>query len=833
MKGPGSGPHLGDDGNVLVINGRARAARGIAVGVVAALALGMSAEGRAQGGAPVPAVMRSFDIPPQSLTDALPAFGQQSGLQVSVDAALVRGAVTQGVRGSMTAEQALSRLLAGTGFTHAIGANGLVTLKRLPQSSDGSIIQLDPVEVEGARRLQTAEGPVDGYLAQRTATATKTDTPVLETAQSITTITRDQIDDQNPQTVSGALRYTAGVLSEIDSNSRYDTLFMRGFGGFGTSSTYVSFLDGLRLPRGQAFANPAIDPYFLERIEVLRGPSGLLYGQISPGGMVNMVSRMPAAGRYGEAQLETGSYGRIQGGAYARGALDADGRFQYSLGAVARSSGTRYSGVDERRVAVAPSFTWAPDADTTLTITGSYQDDPKGGYFNSIYPTFMAPANLSGLLGPKVNVGDANYDHFKREQYAAGFRFERRFGEAVTLRSNFRYMHVDLDMQSLQMTMAPTAAGLLPRHAVGSREKVGGYAWDTNVQYRFATGPLQHTALVGVDWQYQTSSWQYLYGAAPALNLFNPQYGQPVAPLMTLMNTDQTNRQAGVYLQDQVALGGWRATLGVRRDWADQDSRDKLAGTSTDQTSQGTSWRAGLLYLFDAGVAPYASYSTSFEPTVGTYAPARGGGQFEPTTGKQYEIGVKYQPPGSDLLVTLAGFDIRQQNVLTPDTQNPNFRIQQGEVRSRGIELEARGRVTRNIDVIGAFTWLDTEVTKTTVPGTLGKRPQAVPTNFGSLWGNYNVLDGIAKGLGLGAGLRWVGGSYADDANTVRTPGYTLVDIGLRYDLGKQIPQAAGAQLTLNVTNLLDKEYYASCSYTIYCQYGNGRMVLGGLRYTW
>ncbi|MGQ3071280.1 MAG: TonB-dependent siderophore receptor [Ferrovibrionaceae bacterium] len=804
----------------------------VAAGVVAALALGVPTDGRAQG-VPLQTAPRSFDIPPQSLTDALPAFGQQSGLQVSVDATLVRGAATNGVRGSLTAEQALTQLLAGTGFTYTIAGGNLVTLKRLPQSSDGGIIQLDPVEVEGARQRQTADGPVDGYLAQRTATATKTDTPVLETAQSISTITREQIDDQNPQTVSGALRYTAGVLSEVDSNSRYDTLFMRGFGGFGTSSTYVSFLDGLRLPRGQAFGNPAIDPYFLERIEVLRGPSGLLYGQISPGGLVNMVSRMPSTSRSGEAQLETGSYGRIQGAAYARGSFDSASKFQYGLGAIARSSGTRYDGVEERRIAVAPSLTWAPDTDTKLTLMGSYQDDPKGGYFNSIYPTFLAPASLSGLLGPKVNVGDPNYDHFKREQYSAGFRFERRFGDAVTLRSNFRYMHVDVDMQSLQMSTAPTAAGLLPRHAVGSQETVGGYAWDTNLQWKFATGLLQHTALAGIDWQYQTSSWKYLYGAAPALNLFNPQYGQVIAPLMTLMNTDQTNRQTGVYLQDQVALGGWRVSAGVRRDWVDQDSRDKLTGATSDQSSQGTSWRAGLLYLFEAGVAPYASYSTSFEPTVGTYAPARGGGQFEPTTGKQYEIGVKYQPPGSDLLVTLAGFDIRQQNVLTPDTQNPNFRIQQGEIRSRGIEVEARGRVTRNIDLIGAFTYLDTEVTRTTVPGALGKRPQAVPTNFGSLWGNYNFLDGLANGLGVGAGLRWVGATYADDANTVRTPGYTLVDLGLRYDLGRQIPQAAGAQVTLNVTNLVDKDYYASCSYNIYCQYGNGRTVLGGLRYQW
>ncbi len=236
-----------------------------------------------------------------------------------------------------------------------------------------------------APRATTAASNTRGsYLDPRSTTATKTDTPVLETAQSISTITRRQIDDQNPQTVSNALRYTAGVLSDADTNSRYDSIFIRGFGSFGTTTNYVSFLDGLKLPRGQAFANTAIDPFLLDHIDVLKGPSAVLYGQTSPGGLVNQVSRMPSADPYNEIRVEGGTYGRIQSGITSQGALDKEGQWLYSLSAIGRWSGTRYDNVDEERYAVAPSLTWAPDMDTRFTIQSYYQKDPKGGYFNSI-----------------------------------------------------------------------------------------------------------------------------------------------------------------------------------------------------------------------------------------------------------------------------------------------------------------------------------------------------------------------------------------------------------------------------------------------------------------
>jgi iron complex outermembrane receptor protein len=701
--------------------------------------------------------------------------------------------------------------------------------RNVARRSASQPIVVDTREPVGAKADRAQSASRNQYLGGNTSTASKTDTPVLETPQSISVVTRKQIDDQNAQTVSNALRYNAGVLSDADINSRYDSIFIRGFGGFGTSTNYVSFLDGLKLPRGQAFANTAIDPFLLDRIDVLKGPSAVLYGQISPGGLVNQVSRMPSAIPYSEARIEGGTYGRIQAGVTSQGAIDKEGHWLYSVSAIGRSSGTRYDDVDEQRIAVAPALTWRPDPDTQLTIAGYYQRDPEGGYFNSLYPKSEAPPQYRPFLNSKLNVGDPNFDSFKREQAGIGYHFERRVNDVVSIRSKLRYSQVDVDFQSLQMNGKLSDDGTLPRWALRSLENVGGLSADNQAQFDLDTGPVRHRILTGVDYQNVDSSWQYFLGTAKSLDVVNPRYGQPVDPLAPLINTDQRLSQIGLYLQDQMSLGAWRATVGVRHDWADQDSDDRIHGTTSSQSADKTSYRAGLLYLFDNGVAPYASYSTSFEPVIGVGVDGK---PFIPTTGEQYEVGIKYQPHAVPILLTASAFDIRQQNVLKP-TPITGVRVQEDEIRSRGLEFEVRGSVTANLELVAAVTFLDTRVTRSINDAVIGKRPQAVPDFFGSIWANYTFHAGPLDGLSIGGGLRYVGASFGDDANTLRTPSYPVVDAALRYNLAKLDPQLKGTELTLNVTNLFDKEYYSSCSSDIYCQFGNRRQALAGLRYRW
>ena len=701
-----------------------------------------------------------------------------------------------------------------------------VTLSPMASHAQEPAIILPPVQVEGETPKDSTR---DAYLERDSGTATKTDTPVLKTPQSVTTITRKQLDDQNPQSVKDALNYTAGVLSAPDTTSRYDSIFLRGFGGFGTSTRIVDFLDGLKLPRGQAFALPSVDPFLLDSIDVLKGPSAVLYGETSPGGLVNQISRMPSPTSYNEARGEGGSYERLQGGVTSQGAIDADGQWQYSLSAIGRRSGTRYDDVNEERVALGPAIRWEPDVNTQLTLQGFYQNDPEGGYFNSSFARSLAPDAFKSALDPELNVGDPGFDSYEREQYAVGYSFDHRFNDAVSVSSKTRYSAIDLDLQGIQIAAPITATGLLPRQAVRSIEDVGGVATDNHAQFSFRTGAVEHTALVGIDFQHSVSNWEYQFGGAPPLDVTNPQYGVSVGPFATIIDNEQTLQQTGVYIQEQLSLGGLRAVFGVRYDWTEQDTENRLTGSTSSQSSSSPSYRAGLLYQFDNGLAPYVSYSTSFEPTIGVDA---NGTPFEPTEAEQWEVGFKYEPTFMDALFTVSVFNIRQENVLTPGS-TPGFNVQQGEIRSRGLEFETRGNVMRNLEIIGALTLLDIEVTESTVTANIGKRPQAVPEYYGSAWANYTFDAGLLRGFSLGGGVRFVGSSFADDANTVEADDYVLVDAALRYDLEKLMPSLSGAAATLNVTNMFDKDYYSSCSFNFFCQYGNGRQVLLGLRYAW
>lgn len=679
------------------------------------------------------------------------------------------------------------------------------------------------VEADGERASN------ETIVARRDSASTKTETPLIETPQSVDVVTRKQLDDQNPQTVGNALQYTAGVFTP-DATNRFDGLFLRGFGGFGTATTFVGFLDGLRLPRGQAFGQFQIDPFLLERIDVLKGPSAVLYGQVSPGGLVNMVSRQPSAVPYNELRLEAGSYGRMQAGLTTQGAFDEKGIWQYSLSAIGRTSGTPYQDVDEQRVAVAPAITWQPSADTRLTISAFYENDPEGGYFNSIYPTFLSPPQYRPFLSRTFNVGDPTFDSYSREQGGIGYAFEHRFNDWFEIRSSTRYSGVSSDLQGIQMAGPMSASGIIPRQALISNEQASGVATDNSAVFTFATGPLSHKVIAGLDYQWFTSDWTYQWGSAPSLNVAFPVYGVTPGPFITLIDNTQTVEQTGLYVQDQIAFGNWRAVLGVRQDWVSQETENYLKGGSiSNQSSSATTYRAALLYLFENGLAPYASYSTSFEPVIGVDAQ---GQAFVPTEAEQYEIGLKYQPTFMDALFTVSAFNIRQQNVLTPGPVL-GFNVQTGEIRSRGVELEARANVNPNLEVIAALTLLDTKVTASNVADYVGKQPQAVPDYFGSLWLNYSFTSGTLNGLKTGAGMRVMGPSYADDANNIEINGFTLFDASLRYDLGQLHAQLKGATATLDVRNIFDTTYYTSCTYDIYCQYGTGRTFLAGLRKTW
>lgn len=753
---------------------------------------------------------QAFDIPTQPLAAALESFARSTGWQVGYPAALAQGRVSQAVRGTMAPAEAIGRLLAGTGLTYRTTGTNTVTLVEMPR--DGSAAVLPPVTVQGSSQpAETAWGPVDGYIATRAATGSKTDSSLLEIPQSVSVITREQMAAQGVQSLEQALAYTPGVTAgSFGDDPRYDQFNLRGFNG----NTSALYLDGLR-QWGAVFAYPQNEPYGLEKIGVIRGAASVLYGQIAPGGLVEAISKRPPPTPLHEIVLQGGGNSQIQGQFDLGGPLDDGGRALYRMTGLVRDAETELKEPDDRRF-IAPALTLRPNDNTTLTLLAQYQDYKTGNW--PYY--FHANGNVS-----RVWLGDSNFNDFDLTQYHIGYQFEHVINDTWKLRQNFRYGRVELDTQ--YVTQLNQVGNIINRFAGIARQDMTNYAVDNQAQADFETGPVRHTMLAGLGYDRMYYDLRSGEALAPPLDLSAPVYGLSIATPAINARSRQTQEQTGLYVQEQARIGQTLLTLGGRWDHATGETENLTAGTRTTQSDRPFTGKAGVTYLFENGVAPYLSYAESFQPTAGT---DRLGGAFRPTTGKQKEVGVKYQPPGRASFASLATYDLVQQNVLTTDPVNNNFSIQTGEVASRGIELEAKFELTENFSLISAYTYTDAEVTRSTT-NTQGKIPTAVPAHMASLWGDYSFRSGQLRGLRLGGGLRYIGSTYANDINTLENSAHILTDAMLRYDLSILSAGLKGFEAGLNASNLFDED-------TSWCNGGTcswlaGRTVIGSLRYRW
>ena len=814
------------------------AAGWVLAGLVAGAPMGPAmAQPRAEAAA------TAFAIPPGPMGPALTRFGEVSGVRVLALSQELEGRRSPGVSGRMGAEEALRRLLAGTGLGYRFSGAGSVTITVLPApaagaaAADGNAIPVPTVEVRGS----AARGwsPAPGLVAEATNTGTKTDTPLIETPQSISVVTRDQMDRQAVQTVSEALRFVPGVVTgTAGGQTRYDSVFLRGFGGFANDSAFVSYLDGLKLLRDVRIS-PQIDPWALERVEVFRGPSSVLYGQANPGGFVNMVSRRPTATPFGEVNLQAGTNERRQAAFDLGGPIDADGQFLYRLTGLVRNAETDIPFQSDRRVLVAPAVTWRPDADTSITLLGQYQHDADAPNFGiAPYNGSILP-NRNGRLPATFFQGDPNWNELQRTQWLAGWLAEHRLNSVFTLRQNFRYQNFAADTKDVSLGTLAADQRTLGRYFSLFRHRYEAVTLDNQLQADFTTGPLRHTLLLGVDYQQLWGDFRFGQALGPTLDIFRPVYGVGIAG-PSLTNGRKTDAdQVGLYAQDQIRLDRWVLSIGGRQDWAESRltsiALTANRASTTQQSDDAFTGKVGLLYAFDSGVSPYASYSESFEPQIGT---TMEGTPYEPSRGRQYEVGVKYQPPGRNSLVTLAAYDLTRTNLLTPDLRAPTlYSVQTGEVRVRGVEVEAKVRLLDGLDVLAAYAFQDAEVTKdngtAASPSAQGKRPTAVPRQTASAWAEYTFGEGPLRSLSIGGGIRYVGSTYADRQNTIGVDSYTLWDAGLRYDLGTQAEALKGVSLAVNGQNLGNQRYVAACDQYNGCYFGPRRSVIATLRYRW
>lgn len=657
------------------------------------------------------------------------------------------------------------------------------------------------------------------YVADRSVSATKTSTPLLETPQSVSVLTRERLDVQGAETQAQALRYTAGVQGEtFGTDMLLDWTQIRGFQQYGQNL----FRDGLQF-RSAGQSALRLNPWGAERIEVVRGPASVLYGQSSVGGLVNFVTKRPTAYPVREVRLQIGSHDRVQGAFDLGGAMDDGERWLFRLTGLARDAEAQVDFSENDQVFLAPALTWRPSDRTTLTLLADYQHD------NAIRGTSFLPAEGTLLPNPHGRIpthrrdGEPGFDGIDRDQYSVGYLLEHGGGSAWSFRSQGRYAAMRNDYQISWGAGLREDMRTLDRFWFSADLALDILTLDNQLEFRTRTGSIDHRLLAGVDLQRHVNAEPFEFGVADPIDVFDPQYGQTLHDPFFTSDVRTEQQQLGVYVQDEVGLSeGLRLLVGGRADRVDTERTDRAAETTTEHEAEAFTGRVGLVYRSERGIAPYVSYSEAFVPVIGTTAEED---PFEPERGRQSEVGVKFQPGGSHAFMTVAAFDLVRSNVLTPDPDSPSHQVQTGEVRSRGLEVEGVATLLGGLDLTGALTFLDAEITESDA-GDEGKRPIIVPERTMSLWGAYTAQSGVVAGLGLGVGLRHTGSSWGDAENTLEVPAFTLVDASLHYDRGP-------VRLSLKVDNVLDDEHIVSCHGSASCFYGPTRTVRSSLRYRW
>jgi iron complex outermembrane recepter protein len=711
------------------------------------------------------------------------------------------------------------------GLRRKMGGTLLTAASVFALGSQGSTAAADS-DSEGATLSEvviTGQHPDDVA-----ASATKTDTPLIDTPQSVTVIDRADLDLRVVQNLNEAMHFTAGTGPDTRGNTagRYDLMTLRGF-------TPDQYLDGLKLVgSANGYATPQVDLAFLDRVEVLKGPASGLYGQASPGGIIALASKLPVLDSFNEFTLSGGSYGTMRGSFDSGGRIDDAGQFSYRVDGTAFYSDTQTRLVESDRLGISPAITWRPDELTSWTLLYNFQRDPKSGDYGAMPPQGSLLPNPNGRIPVDFYDGEPGYERFDRTQNAITSLFTRQLGGDWAFHQNTRYMSVDTIYRSVyNLGFEPDLVSLYRSIAVAD-ESVDSVTLDNQLTGSLKTGILTHNIIGGVDYQrtHQTEAAGF-GGEVTPLDAYDPVYGATVTPPDISFNVRLNMHQTGVYAQDQVALDNWRLVLSGREDWVKSDQLDRLSGSTSSLDQSQFTGRAGLLYLFPIGLAPYYSFSTSFQPQTAT---DRDGKVLPPTQGQQSEIGVKYRTNAWNTLLTAAVYDLRQTNVATQDPSVPiGFGdIAAGEVRSRGVELEGSAHPNQALAMKASYTFLDNLVVKDNT-GLQGTRPYGIPRQTANAYAIYTFHDGPVGGLGVGGAVRYLGENFngAAGADALTIPGATLFDALLSYDFGGLGPRAEGLKFHLDVTNLFDKVYISSCYSTLWCWYGGSRNVQASLSY--
>lgn len=677
------------------------------------------------------------------------------------------------------------------------------------QDEDEEEQQSNAAQQEETQEFEEITVTAPNYVSTGSRTATKSDAPLVETPQAVTVISRDQIDLLHWTSLEDTVKYTAGAVGGVfGPDTRYDWLLVRGF-------SPIQYIDGLQAPIGSV-SNVGTDLYGYQAVDILKGPSSGMYGQTPPGGIVNMTSRRPEPVFGGEIGVQVGNYDRMEVHGDVTGPVGEthSGRFTF----LARDMDNQVDFTNTERLYIAPALTLSLGVDTDLTLLSYYQDDQIDNHSTGFLPAFGTRLpNPVGDVPRDRNIGEPGVNFYNREQYGVGYDFSHHFSDSFRIEQNTKFFNSDIESREIFGTGLLDADGngvpddfrTVTRSDFPFNEEISSFNVDTRGYFGFGTEDVRHNLVVGVDYRDYDNESEFGFAAAPPIDLFDPQYGADIPDPALFPFTDQEQEQVGLYAQDQIKVDNWVFTLSGRQDWLDTNN------SGTDVEDDEFTYRLGVNYVSDSGWAPYAQLATSFQSVSGADFD---GNPFEPSTGEQFEVGLKYAPEnyGDDLrlLGTVAVYHLVQENVLTSDPENLFFQVQTGEVEVQGFELEGVARWQQRYSLNASYSYTDTEVTESN-GADLGKRIPMVPEHKVSLLGDYQVT----RNFGINVGMRYKGTAFGDPANTIQSPAVLLFDATLRYDWGPW-------RFALNGSNLTDENYVARCDGVTNCFFGKARTII-------
>ncbi|BFM50686.1 TonB-dependent siderophore receptor [Marinomonas sp. THO17] len=709
------------------------------------------------------------------------------------------------------------------------------------------------IVVEGDTEEQSSTANNFSYVSDVAQTATKSDEEIVKIPRAVSVVTQEQMDDRAPISISDALQYTPSIQTNFyGEDNKQDWFVVRGF----AQANNGLYQDGTRL-YSSGFYSWQIDPFMLERIEILRGPASTLNGQTPPGGVINVISK--------RAQLDE-DFGSVTGsvGSYDRKEINLDvnkvlnDKMAFRMVALTRENGTKVDGVEAERTLLAPSLAWQISDKTNLTILASYQKDDSDPYVQFLPTEGTLTSNTNGTIDYDTALGNPDWETFQREQTSVGYELEHIFNEDMKFQQSARFSHMDINLRQMYFVGYASDFGLdsdrdtIVRAASTADGDSDSFNIDNRFIFDFTTGSIQHTLLTGIDYQslniknkdYARDPLVAAGGTGTAnlpFNIYNPTYSNNLFLLNSstfalltdddLETTKTKNRQLGFYVQDKAELTEQLTLLaGLRYDDVSNKTHNIDTETKADVDIDAWTSSVGASYDLGNGVVTYANFAQSFTPINSFY---ENNDPADPERADSYEVGVKFKPQNFDGQFGVAAYQVTKEN-LTSGTSGTSSFQQIGEVRNRGIEFEAVANLNQAFTLVGTLSFVDSEVTEDDDSSKVGKTPQQIADQLASVWGNYRFMDGILDGLKVGAGVRYIGDSYGDNKETIKVPSYTLFDAMANY-------QWNDYKFQVVVKNLFDKEYIATCnSFTVSstddtnsCYYGDSRNIIASVSYDW